>query len=157
MILYRSGHFRDGEFFYVIWKKIMLFYNFTRVNKYSCVTKQNFRLSCRHGLIYTRFYKYARDNLKNMKKILHKNASKSRRYYKEIQEKQNNEELAYLESVLNALENAKEDLRILHPLPRVNEISVAVDEDPRACYFKQVQYGKYIRMALILKLLGIQV
>ena len=69
MILYRSGHFRDGEFFYVIWKKIMLFYNFTRVNKYSCTTKQNFRLSCRHGLIYTRFYKYARDNLKNMKKI----------------------------------------------------------------------------------------
>ena len=55
------------------------------------------------------------------------------------------------------LKNAKPDLRILHPLPRVNEISVAVDEDPRACYFKQVQYGKYIRMALILKLLGIQV
>ena len=53
------------------------------------------------------------------------------------------------------LKNAKEDLRILHPLPRVNEISVAVDEDPRACYFKQVQYGKYIRMALILKLLNI--
>ena len=48
----------------------MLFYNFTRVNKYSCVTKQNFRLSCRHGLIYTRFYKYARDNLKNMKNFL---------------------------------------------------------------------------------------
>ncbi|PWY59312.1 hypothetical protein DMI82_11225 [Blautia sp. BCRC 81119] len=86
--MYRSGHFRDGEFFYVIWKKIMLFYNFTRVNKYSCTTKQNFRLSCRHGLIYTRFYKYARDNLKNMKKILHKNTSKSRRYYKKIQEKQ---------------------------------------------------------------------
>ena len=53
------------------------------------------------------------------------------------------------------LKNAKSDLRILHPLPRVNEISVAVDEDPRACYFKQVQYGKYIRMALILKLLNI--
>ena len=53
------------------------------------------------------------------------------------------------------LKNAKPDLRILHPLPRVNEISVAVDEDPRACYFKQVQYGKYIRMALILKLLNI--
>ena len=51
------------------------------------------------------------------------------------------------------LQNAKEDLRILHPLPRVNEISVTVDNDPRACYFKQVQYGKYIRMALILKLL----
>ena len=51
---------------------------------------------------------------------------------------------------------AKEDLCILHPLPRVNEISVAVDKDPRACYFKQVQYGKYIRMALIMKLLGIE-
>lgn len=44
-------------------------------------------------------------------------------------------------------------LRVLHPLPRVNEISVAVDDDPRACYFKQVLYGKYMRMALILKLL----
>jgi len=54
------------------------------------------------------------------------------------------------------LENAKEDLRILHPLPRVNEISVAVDNDPRACYFKQAQNGRYIRMALIMKLLGIQ-
>ena len=54
------------------------------------------------------------------------------------------------------LTNAKADLCILHPLPRVNEISVAVDQDPRACYFKQVQYGKYIRMALIMKLLGIE-
>ena len=45
---------------------------------------------------------------------------------------------------------------ILHPLPRVNEISVAVDDDPRACYFKQAQNGRYIRMALIMKLLGIQ-
>ena len=54
------------------------------------------------------------------------------------------------------LENAKEDLRILHPLPRGNEISVAVDNDPRACYFKQAQNGRYIRMALIMKLLGIQ-
>ena len=54
------------------------------------------------------------------------------------------------------LKGAKEALRILHPLPRVNEISVAVDDDPRACYFKQVQYGKYIRMALILKLLEIK-
>lgn len=51
------------------------------------------------------------------------------------------------------LKNAKSDLCIMHPLPRVNEISVAVDRDPRACYFKQVLYGKYIRMALILKLL----
>lgn len=48
---------------------------------------------------------------------------------------------------------ASEKLRVLHPLPRVNEISVAVDNDPRACYFKQVLYGKYMRMALILKLL----
>lgn len=51
------------------------------------------------------------------------------------------------------LRNAKPDLCIMHPLPRVNEISVSVDDDPRACYFKQVLYGKYIRMALILKLL----
>ena len=53
------------------------------------------------------------------------------------------------------LVNAKKDLCILHPLPRVNEISVAVDKDPRACYFKQVNYGRFIRMALILKLLEI--
>lgn len=53
------------------------------------------------------------------------------------------------------LYNAKEDLSILHPLPRVNEISVAVDRDPRAAYFKQVRYGRYIRMALIMKLLDI--
>ena len=51
------------------------------------------------------------------------------------------------------LETAKKDLSILHPLPRVNEISVAVDSDPRACYFKQVLNGKYMRMALIMKLL----
>ena len=53
------------------------------------------------------------------------------------------------------LENAKETLSILHPLPRVNEISVAVDDDPRAKYFEQVLNGKYIRMALILKLLEV--
>ena len=51
------------------------------------------------------------------------------------------------------LTQAKDDLRIMHPLPRVNEISVAVDNDSRACYFKQVLYGKYIRMALIKMLL----
>ena len=50
---------------------------------------------------------------------------------------------------------ASDKLRVLHPLPRVNEISVAVDGDPRACYFKQVLYGKYMRMALILKLLEV--
>lgn len=55
------------------------------------------------------------------------------------------------------LANAKPDLSILHPLPRVNEISVAVDKDPRACYFKQVLNGKYMRMALILKLLEVEV
>ena len=54
------------------------------------------------------------------------------------------------------LKNANEDMKILHPLPRVNEISVAVDSDPRACYFKQVLYGKYMRMALILMLLEIE-
>ncbi len=52
------------------------------------------------------------------------------------------------------LTHAKEDLCILHPLPRVNEISVAVDDDPRACYFEQAENGRYIRMALILKLLA---
>ena len=54
------------------------------------------------------------------------------------------------------LYNAKSDLSILHPLPRVNEISVAIDNDPRACYFDQVLNGKYMRMALILKLLEVK-
>ena len=58
---------------------------------------------------------------------------------------------------INKLAKAKKDLSIMHPLPRVNEISVKVDDDPRACYFKQVQNGKYIRMALILMLLDILV
>lgn len=53
------------------------------------------------------------------------------------------------------LKNAKETLTILHPLPRVNEISVDVDDDPRACYFEQALCGKYVRMALIMELLGI--
>ena len=53
------------------------------------------------------------------------------------------------------LDNAKEDLIILHPLPRVNEISTDVDDDPRACYFEQALCGKYVRMALIMELLGI--
>ena len=51
---------------------------------------------------------------------------------------------------------APEDMYILHPLPRVNEISVEVDSDPRAAYFKQVQYGVYVRMALILTLLEVE-
>lgn len=54
------------------------------------------------------------------------------------------------------LAKAKEDLCIMHPLPRVNEISTDVDDDPRACYFKQAEYGKFIRMALILKLLEVE-
>lgn len=54
------------------------------------------------------------------------------------------------------LKTAKSDLSILHPLPRVNEISVKIDNDPRACYFKQVLNGKYMRMALIIKLLGLE-
>ena len=54
------------------------------------------------------------------------------------------------------LTNAKEDLCIMHPLPRVNEISTDVDDDKRACYFKQAEYGKFIRMALILKMLEIK-
>lgn len=54
------------------------------------------------------------------------------------------------------LETAKKDLTILHPLPRVNEISTAIDSDPRAAYFRQVRYGKFIRMALIMKMLGVE-
>ena len=61
--------------------------------------------------------------------------------------------------VLNAakMELAKKDMLVLHPLPRVNEISVEVDDDPRAAYFKQAQFGVYVRMALILTLLNITV
>ena len=51
------------------------------------------------------------------------------------------------------LKGAKSDLMILHPLPRVNEISTDIDDDPRATYFKQAKYGVYVRMALILRLL----
>ncbi len=58
---------------------------------------------------------------------------------------------------MKKMELAKEDMLVLHPLPRVNEISVEVDDDPRAAYFRQVQYGVYARMALILILLGIDV
>ena len=54
------------------------------------------------------------------------------------------------------LEKAKEDLCVMHPLPRVSEISTDVDDDPRACYFKQAQYGMYIRMSLIMKMLGVE-
>ena len=50
---------------------------------------------------------------------------------------------------------AKDNMYVLHPLPRVNEISVEVDDDPRAAYYKQVQYGVYVRMALIMTLLGL--
>ena len=55
------------------------------------------------------------------------------------------------------MEKAKKSCIVLHPLPRVNEISVEVDDDPRACYFKQAQYGVYVRMALIMTLLGLEV
>jgi aspartate carbamoyltransferase catalytic subunit len=55
------------------------------------------------------------------------------------------------------LEKAKADLSVLHPLPRVNEIEVTVDKDPRAAYWRQVKNGKYVRMALIMKLLGIEI
>ena len=55
------------------------------------------------------------------------------------------------------LKAARPDMNILHPLPRVNEISVEVDDDPRAAYFPQARYGVYIRMALILNLLEITV
>ena len=50
---------------------------------------------------------------------------------------------------------AKEDMIVMHPLPRVSETSCEVDDDPRACHFKQAEYGMYVRMALIVKLLGV--
>lgn len=58
---------------------------------------------------------------------------------------------------IDKLSKAKDDMIVMHPLPRVNEISTSVDSDKRACYFRQAHYGKYIRMALILKLLNIKV
>jgi aspartate carbamoyltransferase catalytic subunit len=57
---------------------------------------------------------------------------------------------------MEKLEAAKSDMIIMHPLPRVNEISVEVDKDPRAAYFKQAKYGMYVRMSLIMKLLGVE-
>nr|WP_312576688.1 aspartate carbamoyltransferase [Sedimentibacter sp.] len=57
---------------------------------------------------------------------------------------------------MEKLEIAKKDMIIMHPLPRVNEISVEVDNDPRACYFKQAKFGMYVRMSLIMKLLGVE-
>ena len=57
---------------------------------------------------------------------------------------------------LKKINNSKEDLTIMHPLPRVNEIATEVDDDPRAKYFEQVENGRWIRMALILKMLGLE-
>jgi aspartate carbamoyltransferase catalytic subunit len=54
------------------------------------------------------------------------------------------------------MEKANDGMIVLHPLPRVNEISYEVDNDPRACYFQQAKYGMYARMALIAKLLGVK-
>lgn len=57
---------------------------------------------------------------------------------------------------MEKLEVAKKDMIIMHPLPRVNEISVEIDNDPRACYFRQAKFGMYVRMSLIMKLLGVE-
>ena len=65
-------------------------------------------------------------------------------------------ELLHCASISNADDLAKDDLCVMHPLPRVSEISTDVDDDPRACYFKQAQYGMYIRMSLIMKMLGVE-
>ncbi len=64
---------------------------------------------------------------------------------------------SYILTRAKLVRNAKEDLIVLHPLPRVNEISTDVDDDPRACYFEQALCGKYVRMALIMELLGIRI
>ena len=55
------------------------------------------------------------------------------------------------------MKNAKEDMLVLHPLPRVNEISTDIDNDDRAVYLKQAVYGMYVRLALIIKLLGVDI
>ena len=57
---------------------------------------------------------------------------------------------------VDKMKKASDDMIVMHPLPRVNEISTEIDSDPRACYFRQAKYGKFIRMALILKLLEVQ-
>ena len=54
------------------------------------------------------------------------------------------------------IKNAREDMLVMHPLPRVNEIAMEVDDDKRASYFKEAEYGMYVRMALICKLLGVR-
>jgi aspartate carbamoyltransferase catalytic subunit len=56
---------------------------------------------------------------------------------------------------MEKMEKARRDLIVLHPLPRVNEIDLEVDKDPRAAYFKQAKYGMYIRMALLSSILGV--
>ena len=60
------------------------------------------------------------------------------------------------DTLIGKVHPTKEDMLVLHPLPRVNEISVEVDDDPRAAYFRQVQYGVYVRMALIMTLLEVK-
>ena len=67
-----------------------------------------------------------------------------------------NQVVGMLFYTIQTLKLAKENMFVLHPLPRVNEISVEVDNDPRAAYFRQVQYGVYVRMALIMTLLGLE-
>ena len=73
---------------------------------------------------------------------------------KEIVNQLENDSIS-VDELAEKMKRAKEDMFILHPLPRVNEISVEVDSDPRAAYFRQVQYGVYVRMALIMTLLGL--
>ena len=79
-------------------------------------------------------------------------------YHTRIQAERFEGDLGVEEYIINkeVLDKFSQDTIVLHPLPRVNEISTDVDDDPRACYFKQANYGKYIRMALILKLLEVK-
>ena len=114
---------------------------------------EEYKLYCRkHGIKYEEHEEFDEDVIADAD-ILYMTRVQRERFFNE------EDYLRLKDSYIltsDKLRGAKESLRILHPLPRVNEISVAVDDDPRACYFKQVQYGKYIRMALILKLLEIK-
>mgnify|MGYP003179488117 CR=1 FL=1 len=107
----------------------------------------------KHGLKYEEHTDFTEDII-NQTDILYMTRVQRERFF-------NEEDYVRMKDfyILDAkkMELAPKDMYVLHPLPRVNEISVEVDKDPRAAYFRQMQYGVYIRMALILTLLGIEV
>ena len=105
-----------------------------------------------HGIRYRETHEFSPDVINESDIIYMTRVQRER--FSDLEEYERVKNLYNLHNSM--LDDSKPTVRILHPLPRVNEISVAVDNDPRACYFKQAQNGRYIRMALIMKLLGIQ-